>query len=329
LAKIIVIIGARGFIGRCLCRHLADAGYEILALSRGPAAGRKAIDERALLVKWDGKDIAQLQDYLQDAFGIINLAGENIGARRWTAKSKHAILQSRLTVTDAISRAIEILPQKLPLVIQASATGYYGDCGDELLTEDSPAGKNYLAEVCQKWERAIQPVNDKASRLVIIRLAAVLGKGGGIISKLTPVFRYYLGGRFGSGNNWFSWIHIDDVCRVIIYLLENEQAKGTFNLCAPNPVESREFTFLLAQVLHRPAWFAIPAWALKLLRGQMAKELILSSQKVIPDKLRNLGYQFLYPDMHLALQEILGQNQSTVFGGRILQNENHRRVKHV
>lgn len=308
MAKKIVISGASGFIGRRLCRYLADAGYEILALSRNPAAGRKGIDERAARAQWDGKDITQLQNHIKGAFGIVNLAGENIGTGRWSRKKKQTILQSRLTVTSTIARAIKIAEQKPQVAIQASAIGYYGSRCDEPLTEESPAGNIFLSKVCQRWEQAIQPITDIVDRLIIVRLAAVLGDGGGVIASMMPAFKYYLGGRLGNGRNWLSWIHIADVCGAILFLFGNEKARGIFNLSAPHPLQSREFARIFGATLHRPVWLPVPSWALKLVLGQMAEELILASQKVYPDKLLSLGYQFLFPGMQTALEEIFGKS---------------------
>ena len=300
----IVITGATGFIGKALCRAL-HKDYELIALSRNPDKAAKSIPGLAKIVQWDAKTPDSFQQALDGALAVINLAGENIGSGLWIKSRKAAILQSRLNVADAIVKAVEHSQKKPALIVHASAVGFYGNTEDRILSEDSSPGSGFLAEVCQKTERTIQQVASQGVRLAILRLGVVLGPGGGLISRLLPPFRLYLGCRIATKNQWLSWIHVDDVAAAIRFIIEHSDLKGAFNLTSPNPVPAKDFYTSLGKAMHRPVLFSVPAFALRLLLRDMATELFLASQRAIPQNLLHAGYEFRYPDVESALQDII------------------------
>ena len=300
----IVITGATGFIGKALCRAL-HKDYELIALSRNPDKAAKSIVHLAKIVQWDAKSPESFQQALDGALAVINLAGENIGSGLWTKSRKAAILNSRLNAADAIVKAVEHSQKKPALIVHASAVGFYGNAEDRILSEDSSPGPGFLAEVCQKTERTIHQVENLGVRLAIVRLGVVLGPGGGLISRLLPPFRLYLGCRIATKNQWLSWIQIDDVVAAIRFIIERSDLKGVFNLTSPNPVPAKDFYTSLGKVMHRPVLFSVPTFALKLLLRDMAGELFLASQRAIPKNLLHAGYEFRYPDVESALQDII------------------------
>ena len=300
----IVITGATGFIGKALCRAL-HKDYELIGLSRNPDKAAKSIPGLAKIVQWDAKSPDSFQQALDGALAVINLAGENIGSGLWTKSRKAAILQSRLKAADAIVKAVEHSQKKPALVIHASAVGFYGNSEDRILSEDSSPGTGFLAEVCQKTERTIQQVENLGVRLATLRLGVVLGPGGGLIGRLLPPFRFYLGCRIATKNQWLSWIHVDDVAAAIRFIIERPDLKGVFNLTSPNPVPAKDFYTSLGKVMHKPVLFSVPTFALKLLLRDMASELFLASQRAIPQNLLHAGYELRYPDVESALQDII------------------------
>jgi uncharacterized protein (TIGR01777 family) len=306
----IVITGATGFIGKALCRELHE-DYELIALSRNPDKAAKSLSGLAAPVRWDTKIPESFQQALDGALAVINLAGENIGSGLWTKSKKAAILQSRLNAADAIVKAAEKVQKKPALIIHASATGFYGNNQDRILSEDSPPGSGFLAEVCQKTEHKIHKVETLGIRLAIVRLGVVLGPGGGIITRLLPPFRCYLGSRIATKNQWLSWIHVDDVATAIRFIIERSDLKGVFNLTSPNPVPAKDFYTSLGKVMHRPVLFSIPTFALKLLLRDMADELFLASQRAISQNLLQAGYEFRYPHVESALQDIIKKSKSS------------------
>lgn len=305
----IVITGATGFIGNALCRAL-HKDYELVALTRNPDKASESLAGLAAAVRWDAKNPDSFQPALDGALAVINLAGENIGSGLWTKSKKAAILKSRLNVAKAIVKAIEKTHKKPALVIHASATGFYGNNEDRILSEDSSPGSGFLADVCQQTEHTIQKVETPDTRLAIVRLGIVLGVGG-LISRLLPTFRFYLGSRIATSNQWLPWIHVDDVVKAIRFIVENKDLKGTFNLASPNPVPAPVFYSSLGKVMNRPVIFSVPVFVLKLLPGDMAAEMFLASQRAIPQNLLQAGYEFQYPDLVPALQDIIKKYKSS------------------
>jgi uncharacterized protein (TIGR01777 family) len=299
----VVITGATGFIGRALCKALYKE-YEIVALSRNFESASKSIGDMAKVVPWDAKTSAGWAVEADGALAIINLAGENIASGRWNKTRKSRILQSRLDAINAVIETIKQLKNKPKVVIQASAIGYYGPRSDEPLDEDSTPGKGFLASVCRDVESSAKKFEEPGVRYVVIRTGVVLGRDGGALVKLVKPFRFYLGGYLGSGRQWFSWIHLDDEVAAIKFLIENEHLKGAFNLTAPQPVTMEEFSKILGKIMHRPAWLNVPAFAARLAFGEMADEMLLSGQKVLPKRLLNTGFDFKYTIVENALKDI-------------------------
>ncbi|HUT45395.1 MAG TPA: TIGR01777 family oxidoreductase [Sedimentisphaerales bacterium] len=299
----VVITGATGFIGRALCRAL-HRDYEIVALSRNIESARKSIGDMAKVVQWDAKTAAGWAGEADGALAVINLAGENVASGRWNKARKSRILQSRLDATNAVIETIKQLNNKPKAVIQASAIGWYGPRRDEQLDEASTPGKGFLASVCRNVESSAEEIERLGVRCVVIRTGVVLGWDGGAFAKLVKPFRIYLGGYLGSGRQWFSWIHLEDEIAAIKFLMENEHLKGVFNLTAPQPVTMKEFCKILGKVLHRPARLNVPAFAARLAFGEMADEMLLSGQKVLPKRLLNTGFDFKYTTVEQALNVI-------------------------
>jgi uncharacterized protein (TIGR01777 family) len=299
----VVITGATGFIGRALCKALGK-DYELIALSRDAKRASESLGEFAKVIEWDGRTTGSWLQYANGAFAIINLAGENIASGRWNESKKAGILHSRLDGTKAVIETIKQTDKKPAVVIQASAIGFYGPRSDEPLDEESPPGKGFLASVCQRTESSAEEIEALGVRCVIIRTGVVLGRAGGAFEKLVKPFRFFLGGHLGTGRQWFSWIHLDDEVAAIKFLMENENMRGVFNLTAPEPVTMKEFCKILGKVLHRPSLMKVPAFAARLALGQMADEMLLSGQKVLPKRLLNTNFNFKYTNVKQALNDI-------------------------
>jgi uncharacterized protein (TIGR01777 family) len=299
----VVITGATGFIGRALCKALYK-DYEIIALTRNIESAHKSIGDLAKVVLWDAKTAAGWAEEADGAFAIINLAGENAASGRWNKARKSRILQSRLDAIGAIVETIKQIKNKPKVVIQTSAIGWYGLSLDESFDEDSPLGEGFLASVCRDIESRAEEYERLGVRCAIIRTGVVLGLDGGAFPKMVKPFRLYFGGYLGSGKQWFSWIHLDDEVAAIKFLMENEQLKGAFNLTAPQPVTMKEFSRILGKVIHRPVWFNAPAFAARLALGEMANEMLLAGQKVLPKRLLNTGFDFKYTNVKQALIDI-------------------------
>jgi uncharacterized protein (TIGR01777 family) len=301
----VIISGATGFIGRPLTASLAAAGHEIVVLTRNPGKASGLLGERVRAVGWDGRTLRDLLDRASGDCAIINLAGENIGAGRWSAERKEAIVRSRLaaglTIVDTIRRA----RAKPKVLIQASAVGHYGPRGDEELDESASAGGGVLAGVTREWEDSTAAAEDFGVRRVVIRSGIVLASDGGVLPRFLKPFRLFAGGPLGSGRQWLSWIHRRDEVAGIRFLLEREDLAGAFNLTAPQPLTMTEFARTLGRVLHRPALFRVPAVWLRFLFGQMAEETVLAGQRVLPRALLRAGFEFQYPDLENALRAIL------------------------
>jgi hypothetical protein len=299
----VVITGATGFIGRALCKAL-HKDYEVIALSRDAGRAAKSVGGLAKVIEWDGRTTGSWYKQANGAFAIINLAGENIASGRWNESKKAGILHSRLDSSKAVLDTIMQVDKKPTVVIQASAIGYYGPRSDEQLDENSIPGKGFLTNICQRIESSAEEIEGMGVRCIVIRTGIVLGSDGGAFAKLVKPFRFYLGGYLGSGRQWFSWIHLDDEIAAIKFLLENEHLKGVFNLTAPQPVTMKEFCKILGKVLHRPAWLNVPAFAARLAFGEMADEMLLSGQKVLPKRLLNTGFNFQYTNVEQVLNAI-------------------------
>jgi uncharacterized protein len=298
----VLITGGSGLIGRALAANLAP-DHDVIILSR---QSERITDLPAgvRVERWDGRTIEGRHSLADGADAIVNLAGENISSGRWTEERKRAILQSRLNAGQAVVQAVKAAVHKPRVIIQASGVGYYGPCGDEEITEDSPQGHDFLARLAAEWESSTSPVEEMGVRRAIIRTGVVLSKDGSALPRMLLPFRLFVGGRLGSGRQWFPWIHIADEVGAIRFLIDKEAASGTFNLTAPGSLTNGEFSRLLGQQTRRPSFVPLPAFALRLLFGEMATAL-LDGQRAIPQRLLQLGFTFRFPDATSALRNLL------------------------
>jgi len=299
----VAVAGGTGFLGRALVRGLLDARHSPLVLTRDPSRARPLFPTDVTLLPWTA-DPGALAAALDGADAVVNLAGENIGAGRWTPARREAILESRTLATDALAEAVRRCARRPAAFVQASAVGYYGDRADTLLNESSDPGSGFLSEVVQSWESAALPAGT-ATRLAILRFGVVLAADGGALPRMALPFRLFSGGYPGGGRQYISWVHCDDAVRAILFILGHPEASGPFNVSAPNPMEARLFYALIGRILHRRCWLRQPAWLLRLALGTMADELLLSSQRVLPRHLTEVGFEFQFPKVGLALRNLL------------------------
>lgn len=293
----ILVAGSSGFIGRSLVAALNDAGHSVATLAR-PSSPSGAADS----APWDPV-AGELDTSLVDSADVvINLCGRNIGQGRWTRRVKTELWDSRIVPTRLLARTIAASPSPPALLVNFSATGYYGDRKEEILREDSPPGNGFLAELCQAWESEAAVARSERTRVVALRLGMVIGPGGAV-NKMLPAFKFGLGGPIGSGRQWWSWIALGDVVGVVAFLIENGGFDGPLNLVAPRPCRCRDFSTALGAVLGRPAFLPLPATVARLAVGEMAEALLLASANVRPSVLADdLGYSFRTPDLDDALR---------------------------
>jgi uncharacterized protein len=296
----ITISGASGLVGRRLLNVLEKAGHQLHILSRSAAT---QVPEGARLSQWDTTSPPP-PAALESADAVVHLAGEPV-AQRWTAEAKQRIRESRVQSTRNLVEGLAQLPRRPEILVCASAIGYYGSRGDEVMTESSPPGKGFLPEVCVEWERAAGQAATLGMRVAIIRIGVVLDARGGALGRMLPPFRAGVGGPIGSGHQWMSWIHAEDLAELFRLVIEGPH-DGVFNGVAPFPIVNREFTQELARVLGRPAILPIPALALKLLFGEMA-EVLIESQRVVPQAAEAAGFRFHFPHLAPALADLLRQ----------------------
>lgn len=298
----VLITGGSGFVGQRLCERLVAEGHEPQVVSRSPNAARGQLPKAC-----DVRESAQaFLDSPPEA--LVNLAGESIAAKRWSEEQKEELIQSRLKATQQLIVLCEQLKdngQPLPkAMVSASAMGYYGDQGDNKVTEDTPPNDEFAHRLCAKWEAAAKEVEAFGVRLAILRIGLVLDAGGGSLQKMLPPFKLGLGGRFGDGTQFMPWIHREDLVEAIVFLLKDESLSGPFNASAPKPVTNAEFTKTLAKTLHRLAIFPVPAFVLKAMLGEMSR-LLLTGADMRPARLEEAGFTFKYPTLDKALGAIL------------------------
>lgn len=289
----IAIAGASGFIGSALAKHLESMGHAIIRIGRNE-------NPKHHNIRWDPDNGVIDTQALAGVRIVINLTGENIG-QRWTPEVKKKIVDSRVRTTEVLAKACAAIDPHPRVLVNMSAIGYYGDRGDEVVDEDSPAGSGFLADLVRAWEAAADPAREAGVRVVHPRMAVVMHPAGGMLQKLLPIFKLGAGGVIGSGKQWLPWISCTDALRALAWASLHESLSGPLVVSSPNPVRNEHFTRALASAVHRPAFARVPEFAVKMLFGEMGIETILAGQKAIPRQLLDSGFQFEYPEIEEAL----------------------------
>jgi uncharacterized protein (TIGR01777 family) len=303
--KRIVLAGATGFIGRHLYARLREQGYELVVLARNPDKAAERLPGSAELLEWQAGKDGPWSKALDGAYAVICLAGASVFGHRWTASYKQQIRDSRVQAIRGLVEASLDAKQAPKAIIYGSAIGYYGYRDDTILDESAPAGSDFLAQVCIAGERELEPAQKVGVRTVAVRTGLVLDQNEGALPQMLLPFRFFVGGPFGSGDQWISWIHRDDEVELLRFALENEQISGALNVTAPEPATNREFSATLGRVYATPSWLTVPSFALKAALGDFA-DSVLQGQRVVPAKALEAGYQFRYPHLPAALRQILG-----------------------
>lgn len=296
----ILVSGSHGLVGKALMRSLTDDGHEVVRLVRGEHSFG------APEIGWQPDQGRIDTEHLEGIDAVVHLAGESVASGRWTSAKKRAIRDSRVKGTSLLSESLARLSRPPSVFISASATGYYGNRGEELLNEKSPPGKGFLPDVCIHWEAATAPAAQKGIRTICARFGIILDAKGGALPKMLTPFRMGIGGMLGDGRQWMSWIALTDVVRALKFLIEDTRTHGPVNFVSPSPVTNAEFTKILGRVLSRPTLLPVPAFGARLAFGEMADELLLSSQKVEPAVLSDRGFLYSWPTLEPALRHILG-----------------------
>ncbi|YAF96260.1 MAG: TIGR01777 family oxidoreductase [Nodularia sp. CChRGM 3473] len=303
----VAITGATGFVGSRLVERLHKDGNRVLVLTRNTTFAQKVFPPGAFphveIVAYTPTVSGSWQEAIAGCDSVVNLAGEPIAEERWTPEQKQKILNSRQLGTQKIVEAITKANPRPSVLVNASAIGYYGTSETATFDETSSSGNDFLAQVCQAWEAEAQKVKDAGVRLVILRFGIVLGNGGALGKMITP-FKLFAGGPIGSGRQWFSWIHLDDLVSLILQALTKPEMEGVYNATAPNPVRMVDLSQTLGEVMHRPSWLPVPAFALEALLGDGAM-VVLEGQQVLPQRTLEAGFEYQYPHLLSALRQIL------------------------
>jgi uncharacterized protein (TIGR01777 family) len=307
----VILLGGSGLVGRALASDLAADGHEAVIVSRHPEHVAR-IDSRIEVLGWDGRTAAGWGQRVNGADAVVNLAGETIGGRnlaeifsqRWGKAKKKRILESRVDAGRAVVEAIRAAQRKPATLLQMSAVGIYGPRADQEVDENASAGEDFLSRVCVEWERSTEAVEAMGLRCTVVRTGLVLSLRGGLLPVILLPFRLFVGGPLGDGRQGFSWVHADDHRRALRFLIDNPQARGVYNLTAPEPVSNAELGRQVAHALHRPYWFPTPAFLLKLFLGEKAT-LVLDGQRVLPRRLLEAGFEFRHPTLGSALADLL------------------------
>lgn len=300
----LILTGATGLIGSHLCRRLKEDDVKLTVLVRSPSKARARLPE-AEIVEWEATQGAVPTEVVAGADAVVNLAGESIAGGRWTPERKKRIRDSRVVGTRHLVEGMLEADPAPPVLISGSAIGYYGRTGEEKLVENSPPGSDFLGRVCQDWEAEALQASQAGVRVVLLRTGMVLSPQGGALSEIVRPFKFFVGGPMGSGSQYMSWIHLQDHLDMIQFALQREGIQGPLNATAPNPVRNREFVQVLGQTIGRPSIVPAPGFALKALFGEMAESLLLEGQRVLPQKALNHGFEFRYPHLREALENLL------------------------
>src|SRR5437870_1953508 len=299
----ILVTGSSGLVGTALTSALAAAGHTVCRLVRPQSIGGEGAKE-GFAVAWN-PSTGELGGAGVGADAVVNLAGASIAEGRWTTQRKTLLRSSRIDTTRALVNALAKMNARPSVLVSASAIGIYGDRGDEILTEESAPGTDFLASLAKEWEAEALKAEGLGIRVVLARFGIILAREGGGLPKMMLPFKFGAGGKLGSGKQWMSWVTLEDVVGILRFALENSSVRGAVNVVAPQPLQNAEFTKVLAKAMHRPALFPAPAFALRLALGEMADALLLSSQRVVPHILQQLGYVFIHLDLSAALASIL------------------------
>jgi uncharacterized protein len=299
----ILVIGSTGLVGTALVRALTQGGHTVCRLVRPESVVKEETNE-GFSVAWNPAT-GELGGAAVGADAVVNLAGASIADRRWSAERQAVLRSSRVDTTRSLVNALAKMNAKPAVLVSASAIGYYGNRGDELLTEESAAGTEFLADLAREWEAEALKAEALRIRVVLARFGIILARHGGALPQMMMPFYVFAGGRIGSGKQWMSWVSLEDVVGILRLALDNNAIRGAINVVAPQPVRNAEFTKALAGAMHRPAIFPAPAFALRLALGEMADALLLGSQRVVPQRLEQFGYRFVHPDLTHALTAVL------------------------
>jgi uncharacterized protein (TIGR01777 family) len=291
----ILITGAAGFVGRGMVEFFVQKGWSVIAVDRNPRP-EEFKSEHIIYIQADTSAEGKWQDEAGRVDAVVNLAGKNIFSR-WTEKYKQELFDSRIKTT---SNLVDAMKGAKPAVFcSTSAVGYYGDKGDQIVDESTPAGDDFLAELSIKWEETALKAQDKGVRVILPRFSLIMAKHGGALAAMLPSFKFFAGGPLGDGSHWMPWIHMHDLLRAMDFVIENQEISGPVNFAAPNPVQNREFAKALGRALNRPAFFRVPKFVLTLALGELGN-MMLNSQRAVPEKLEQAGFTFTYPDIESA-----------------------------
>ncbi|HCT31257.1 MAG TPA: TIGR01777 family protein [Bacteroidales bacterium] len=302
-SKTVIIIGGTGLLGRQIVHKFQKLDYRVLVLTRNPLKAKKFFSTTVDFLYWDGEDMESLKEVLNSTKAVINLSGESI-AKRWTQKNKELILKSRVDTTNTVVQAINRCSAPPEVFIQASAIGFYSCNSSDPVDEDNSRGDGFLSKIVSQWEQASYSVDSKV-RLVIIRTGVVLSSEGGFIKEILPAIKSFAGSWFGSGEQKVSWIHIQDHANAVSFLLNNSNCKGVYNLVSSNPVVMKLLLKKIGKTINRPVWLSIPSFFLQIIFGEMANEVLLANQAVLPRRLIEAGFKFDFEDIDSALKDLL------------------------
>jgi uncharacterized protein (TIGR01777 family) len=298
-----MITGGTGFVGSVLLPRLGRDGHHCVVLTRNPGAMKVSLPS-VETEQWDGINEGPWANRIENTDAVINLAGESIAGGRWTRRRKQTLIESRILPTRAIVSAIRRAARKPAVLINASAVGYYGPVEEGDVPESHPAGSDFLARLCASWEEEARAAEQYGVRVAMLRFGVILQRGGGALKRLTLPFRLFAGGWLGSGLQWFPWVHGDDVAGIVEFTLGDRTISGAVNVAAPQPVTAKEFSQELGRVMRRPCWAPVPGFILRLVLGELAG-MLLTGQRVVPQKLTGAGYAFAHPTLSRSLEAIL------------------------